>query len=70
MGTSFDFFDPAAFTDSSALPGDAKANRKRLVEAMARHGFLNYRREWWHFRYSHEPFAGRMFDFDIPLRPR
>lgn len=70
MGTSFDFFDPAAFTDSSALPGDAKANRKRLVEAMARHGFQNYRREWWHFRYSHEPFAGQMFDFDIPLRPR
>jgi D-alanyl-D-alanine dipeptidase len=68
MGTGFDFFDPLAFTASRAVSPEARANRKRLVGAMARHGFRNYEREWWHFRYAREPFAGRTFDFDIEPR--
>jgi D-alanyl-D-alanine dipeptidase len=68
MGTGFDFFDPLAFTASKAVSPEARANRKRLVRAMARHGFRNYEREWWHFRYVREPFAGRAFDFDIEPR--
>lgn len=68
MGTGFDFFDPRAFTASGEISAAARANRTRLVAAMMRHGFRNYRREWWHFRYLREPFAGRMFDFDIEPR--
>jgi D-alanyl-D-alanine dipeptidase len=66
MGTIFDFFDPAARTENSRLPRAIKVNRARLLHAMQRHGFINYRREWWHFRYEAEPFPGRVFDFEIP----
>jgi zinc D-Ala-D-Ala dipeptidase len=65
MGTGFDFFDPRASTASKDISKQAKANRQRLSAAMGRHGFNNYKREWWHFRYVGEPFAGQMFDFDI-----
>jgi D-alanyl-D-alanine dipeptidase len=37
---------------------------------MSARGFRNYRREWWHFRYAGEPFAGRVFDFDILPKTR
>jgi len=65
MGTSFDFFDPLAFTNARNVSATARANRRRLVAAMKRHGFENYSREWWHFTYVRQPFAGAMFDFDI-----
>lgn len=65
MGTAFDVFDPAAHTASTAVSKEARANRRRLVEAMERHGFRNYHREWWHFSFRNEPFAGRAFDFDV-----
>jgi D-alanyl-D-alanine dipeptidase len=45
MDPGFDFFDPLTDTDSTGIPPEAKANRKRLVAVMARHGFRNYRRE-------------------------
>lgn len=70
MGTGFDFFDPQASTASKDISSEAQANRKRLVAAMTRHGFRNYKREWWHFRFVREPFAGRMFDFDIEPKTR
>ena len=34
---------------------------------MARHGFRNYFREWWHFSYATTA-PGRHHDF--PIRPR
>ena len=68
MGTNFDFFDPAAATGSKKIPAEARVNRLLLVDAMAAAGFANYRREWWHFRDRNEPFAGRIFDFDIVSR--
>ena len=70
MGTGFDFFDPLAYTASRQVSAEARANRKLLVDAMAHRGFRNYKREWWHFRYEHEPFAGKMFDFDITPKRR
>jgi D-alanyl-D-alanine dipeptidase len=47
MGTSFDSFSPRSRT--RAVGGLAGRNRRRLVRAMARHGFRNYEREWWHY---------------------
>lgn len=64
MGTSFDFFDPASHT-AAAKSEPARTNRAMLVKAMTRNGFANYAREWWHFRYSAEPFKGRQFDFPV-----
>lgn len=65
MGTRFDFFDPASHTRSNRISKKAAKNRKVLVETMARAGFSNYRREWWHFRFVKEPYRGRHFDFPI-----
>ncbi|TAA27140.1 peptidase M15 [Pseudoxanthomonas winnipegensis] len=66
MGTPFDFFDPRAHTDAPGLSEAQRANRKRLVEAMARRGFANYPGEWWHYTFKPEPSPG--VQFDVPVR--
>lgn len=49
MGTAFDCFDANSHTRSRAVGEPSRAWRRRLVEAMAAHGFRNYAKEWWHF---------------------
>jgi zinc D-Ala-D-Ala dipeptidase len=49
MGAPFDTFSAAAHTANAVAP--VSGNRKRLVTAMERHGFVNYDKEWWHFSY-------------------
>ena len=68
MGGGFDLFDRRSHTANGEAGKEALANRRELVESMAREGFVNYEREWWHFRYRDEPFAGRAFDFPITAR--
>jgi len=68
MGGIFDLFDRRSHTASGEVGATARANRRKLVEAMAREGFANYAREWWHFRFSKEPFGGRVFDFPVTAR--
>jgi D-alanyl-D-alanine dipeptidase len=65
MGTRFDFFDPLAHTENSDLPAPAAARRRALVSAMAKGGFVNYSREWWHFSLDARPRATPSHDFDI-----
>lgn len=55
MGTPFDFFDPLANTDSPDITPAQRDNRRRLREAMERHGFRNYPMEWWHYTFQPEP---------------
>jgi D-alanyl-D-alanine dipeptidase len=62
MGTRFDCFDPASATSSMRVGGEQRQWRKTLVSAMARHGFQNYAREWWHFSF---PGGTEAFDFPI-----
>ena len=50
MGTGYDDLGPRAHT--LAARGRALSNRLTLLDAMQRHGFTNYRREWWHFEHS------------------
>jgi D-alanyl-D-alanine dipeptidase len=64
MGTSFDCFDVRSHTRASGLTADQRRWRQTLVDAMARQGFLNYWREWWHFTY--EPSGGGPA-FDVPI---
>ena len=61
MGTPFDTFSEEAHTANAT--GEAAANRRILVEAMEREGFINYDQEWWHFlmRLPSEP------RFDVPV---
>jgi D-alanyl-D-alanine dipeptidase len=68
FGTGFDCFSTLSHTDNPAIVGAARANRALLVAAMARHGFKNYEKEWWHFTLANEPFPETYFDF--PIRPR
>lgn len=65
MGTPFDFFDPLAATSSGGIPARVAERRRILVEAMALAGFVNYRREWWHFSLGRRPAEARSHDFDI-----
>ena len=67
MGTGFDCFDTKSHTrDATIVPAQA-ANRALLLAVMRRHGFTNYKREWWHFSFNS---ADDGEAFDLPIRPR
>lgn len=70
MGTPFDFFDPLAHTASKGIDKAATGRRRMLVAAMAKGGFANYRREWWHFSLQDRPANAPAHDFDITPRGR
>ncbi|MFJ6194498.1 M15 family metallopeptidase [Micromonospora sp. NPDC092111] len=65
MGTGFDCFDPLAHTGDARVTGAARANRQSLQRLMTRGGFVNYDREWWHYRYADEPYPDSYFDFPV-----
>lgn len=61
MGTAYDTFSEAAHTANAS--GRVAENRRILVQAMAAEGFINYEKEWWHFR-----LPGEHPPLDVPLR--
>ena len=65
MGTPFDFFSLKSWPGNPAVGPAAQGNRRTLAEAMAKHGFRSYKREWWHFTLRHEPFPQTYFDFAV-----
>jgi D-alanyl-D-alanine dipeptidase len=65
FGTGFDCFDEKSRTASKAVPAEAQANRRLLVELMRNEGFRNYAGEWWHFTLANEPFPRQGFDFAV-----
>jgi D-alanyl-D-alanine dipeptidase len=65
FGTTFDCFDVLANTDAPGITATARAARRLLVDAMARRGFENYPKEWWHFTLRDEPFPDTYFDFPV-----
>lgn len=67
MGTGFDCFDTKSHTrDATVAPAQA-ANRVLLLAVMRKHGFTNYKREWWHFSFNS---ADDGEAFDLPIVPR
>jgi D-alanyl-D-alanine dipeptidase len=66
MGTGYDCSDASAHTAASSITPAQRSWRKRLVAAMARQGFVNYSKEWWHFSL---PGAGGP-SYDFPIQPR
>ncbi len=66
MGTGYDCSDERAHTASSAITAQQRRWRDMLVAAMARHGFINYRLEWWHFS---QP-GTRREAYDFLIKPR
>lgn len=67
MGTAFDCFDVKSHTANAAITPAQAANRRILLKAMRRHGFTNYKREWWHFSYDR---ADDGASFNAPIRAR
>jgi D-alanyl-D-alanine dipeptidase len=52
MGTGYDCSDVKAHTASSLITPAQRRWRNVLVAAMAKQGFVNYSKEWWHFSQS------------------
>ena len=65
MGTPFDTFSPRSWPSDTSVGADARRNRALLADAMRRHGFVRYVKEWWHFTLGNEPFPATYFDFPV-----
>ncbi|AHY49978.1 D-alanyl-D-alanine dipeptidase [Bradyrhizobium japonicum SEMIA 5079] len=68
MGTGYDCTDVRGHTAAPSINPDQRAWRRRLVAAMAKQGFVNYAKEWWHF--SLPGAGGAAYDFPIPPRTK
>jgi D-alanyl-D-alanine dipeptidase len=66
MGTGYDCSDFKAHTAANSITPVQRRWRNLLVAAMAKQGFVNYAKEWWHF--SLPGGAGPAYDF--PITPR
>lgn len=51
MPSGYDDFSEKAHRDYLALPAEAIGHREILEQVMARHGFIPFPTEWWHFDY-------------------
>jgi D-alanyl-D-alanine dipeptidase len=67
MGTGYDCSDVKAHTSAKSITAAQRRWRVKLVLLMARRGFVNYSKEWWHF--SLPAAGGQAYDFPI-LAPR
>ena len=68
MGTGYDCADLKAHTKAGSITLEQRRWRNVLVATMAKQGFVNYFREWWHF--SLPGAGGEAYDFPIlPRRP-
>jgi D-alanyl-D-alanine dipeptidase len=66
MGTGYDCSDVKAHTATNLITTAQRRSRNTLVAAMAKQGFANYSKEWWHFSL---PGTGRQaYDFPITRR--
>jgi D-alanyl-D-alanine dipeptidase len=66
MGTGYDCSDVMAHTGAISISPDQRRWRNLLVSAMAKQGFVNYAKEWWHF--SRPGAGGGAYDFPIVRR--
>lgn len=69
MGTSFDCFDVKSHTANTSISPVQAESRRTLLDAMRRHGFTNYKREWWHFSFNSAD-DGIAFNEPIVARPK
>jgi len=63
MGTGYDCSDVKSHTAARTITPDQRRWRSMLVAAMAKQGFVNYSKEWWHF--SMPGAGGQAYDFPI-----
>lgn len=60
MGSSFDLFDQASWTESTLVPPAAQERRRYLKSVLEKYGFEGYDKEWWHFSYINEPYSAKL----------
>ena len=65
MGTGYDCTDLKAYTRSGAITPEQSRWRRELLAVMARQGFVNYWREWWHFSLPGAAWPA----YDFPIEP-
>jgi D-alanyl-D-alanine dipeptidase len=68
MGTGYDCSDLKAHTAYRSITPAQRQWRDMLVAAMAKQGFVNYSKEWWHFSLPRA--GGPAYDFSITARRR
>jgi D-alanyl-D-alanine dipeptidase len=68
MGTGYDCSDLKAHTAATSITSAQRRWRNALVTVMAKQGFVNYAKEWWHF--SLPGAGGPAYDFPITRRLR
>jgi D-alanyl-D-alanine dipeptidase len=66
MGTGYDCSDVKAHAAAASITPAQRRWRNVLRAAMARQGFVNYSKEWWHF--SLPGAGGPAYDFPIQTR--
>jgi D-alanyl-D-alanine dipeptidase len=66
MGTGYDCLDVKSHRAAKSITAAQRKWRERLVLVMARRGFVNYSKEWWHF--SLPGAGGQAYDFPITSR--
>jgi zinc D-Ala-D-Ala dipeptidase len=65
MGGPYDFFGEISGHGTKLITAKQTANRNLLKNAMVKHGFKPYAKEWWHYTLVNEPFPKKYFDFDV-----
>ncbi len=65
MGSPVDLMGEISHYDYAGITEGQKANRRLLREVMERHGFQPISTEWWHFRFSNEPYPDTYFNFPV-----
>lgn len=65
MGSSFDLFHPVSHHDSPLVNTEYTKLRNQLRETMKKHGFKEYKEEWWHYTLANEVYPNQYFDFIV-----
>lgn len=65
MGSPYDYFGEISYYNTTLVTKTQHANRKILKDAMMKHGFKPYSKEWWHFTLIKEPYPKQYFNFDV-----
>jgi D-alanyl-D-alanine dipeptidase len=65
MGSPYDLLGPISNHGTKLITDKQTANRNILKNAMEKHGFKPYSKEWWHYTLKNEPYPNKYFDFNV-----
>lgn len=65
MGSPYDFFGEISSHGTKQITAKQTTNRNILKNAMVKHGFKPYNKEWWHYTLKSEPYPKKYYDFDV-----